>query len=36
MLNRAPHGIDERHYLSYDQNLFDQAIEWLGTEYGVK
>ncbi len=34
-LGHAPRSISDRHYTQVPQNLFDQAIRWLGTEFGL-
>ena len=34
-LGHAPRSISDRHYTQVPQNLFDQAIRWLGQEYGL-
>ena len=33
-LGHAPSGMADRHYVQVPQGLLDQAIEWLGKEYG--
>jgi integrase len=35
-LGHAPSTIAERHYVNYDQQRFNEAIGWLGTELGIK
>lgn len=34
-LGHAPQGMADRHYVQVPQGLLDQAIEWLGKEYGL-
>jgi len=34
-LGHAPKSISDRHYTQVPQNLFDQAVTWLGQEYGL-
>ena len=34
-LGHAPSSMAEKHYAAVPQDLLDQAIEWLGREYGV-
>lgn len=34
-LGHAPQSMSDRHYTQVPQALLDQAIRWLGTEYGI-
>jgi integrase len=34
-LGRAPRGVDDRHYAAAPQDLLDDAIRWLGQQYGI-
>ncbi len=34
-LGHAPQSMSDRHYAAVPQTLFDAALEWLGSEYGV-
>ena len=34
-LGHAPRGMSDRHYAEIPQELLDQAVEWLGREYGL-
>ena len=34
-LGHAPRGMSDRHYAQVPQELLDQAVQWLGTEYGL-
>lgn len=34
-LCHSPRGVADRHYIVPPQNLFDQAIDWLGSEFGI-
>jgi hypothetical protein len=34
-LGHAPRGMSDRHYAEIPQELLDQAVEWLGTQYGL-
>ena len=35
-LGHAPQSMSDRHYTEVPQTLFDEAIKWLGDQYGVK
>jgi integrase len=35
-LGHAPATVAERHYVAVPQQLFDEAVKWLATQYGVK
>jgi integrase len=34
-LGHAPHKMSDKHYSKVPQNLFDQAVQWLGEQYGI-
>ena len=34
-LGHAPQSMSDRHYTQFPQNLFDQAVTWLGQEFGI-
>ena len=34
-LANVPSGIIAKHYIRPDQKTFDEAVAWLGTQYGV-
>ena len=35
-LGHSPRSIADRHYVRPPQNLFDEAIDWLGSKLGIK
>jgi intergrase/recombinase len=35
-LGHSPRSVADRHYAQVPQALFDEAVKWLGVQYGVK